>query len=119
MKKMKYFLMGAGTVIAGLATYVFFKEPEDNYEINLEKKYDVTDVETNVSHSINSEEECAEYRNESEEKEGESTATDAPAIEPDETEDIFSEEKGAVLTATDVPITEPDETEDIFSEKKE
>lgn len=95
-KSMKYFLMGAGTVIAGLAVYAFLHEPTNNCETEPVKKSDATDADHAARHTVTLSKEYMERRRElarkrASERAAEKAATTVaatPTAEPDKTDGI-------------------------------
>ncbi|MDO5390846.1 MAG: hypothetical protein Q4F24_07135 [Eubacteriales bacterium] len=87
-KSMKYFLLGAGSVIAGLTAYTFFHEPTKHCEPESAKASDVTD--TAVKHTVTLSKEYVERRRELARKRAAEraaeTITAAPMAELDKTD---------------------------------
>lgn len=89
-KSIKYFLMGAGTVITGLAVYAFLHEPTSNCEQEPVKKSDVTDTDNAARRTVTLNKEYVERRRELARKRAAeraaSTVAVMPAAEPDKTD---------------------------------
>ena len=89
-KSIKYFLLGAGTVITGLAVYAFLYEPTSNCEQEPVKKNDVTDTDNTARRTVTLSKEYVERRRERARKRAAkraaSTVAAMPAVEPDKTD---------------------------------
>lgn len=99
-KSIKYFMLGAGTVIAGLAVYVFFKESKEDCESKSNKNDDVTDVNHIVRPTVTISREFVERRRELARKRAAERAAEKAA------------EKAAATVAA-IPTAEPDKTDGI------
>ena len=63
-KSIKYFMLGAGTVIAGLAVYVFFKESKEDCEAKSDKNDEATGANHTVHPTVTISREFVERRRE-------------------------------------------------------
>ncbi|CAK7086296.1 MAG: hypothetical protein ENTB_04129 [Enterocloster aldenensis] len=88
-KSMKYFLMGAGTVIAGLVAYAFFHEPTNKCVAEPVKKSDVTGADHAARRTVTFNKEFLERRKVLARKRAAeraaSTVAAVSAVEPDKT----------------------------------